>query len=395
MSLKKKYVFSILIIVFFALVFAPVTFLAYDMTMGELLRNSVFALMYVCGLIYIFIYSKLSHKLEYDNLEHPLRFAITFAVGVVFSAVFPLIDVKGWFFLCIAVSFALFSNGLTAVYSISGLIMFSMLCSPENGIITFFVYFLSSMAGILLFQDVDENFNIGFSYSVSSLFLLVIETAGLVLLQNEDFNAEQFVMPVVNILVNGIVLFFVLKFFNESVANRYRNKYLELNDQEYSALQKLKEVSSEEYFRSIHTAYLAERMALSMGCKAYLAKNCAYYHRIKQAMGLSMEECRTFVDENGFPPEAKETLLNFLDKSEPLITREAGVVYLSDKLISSLMTLFAKDKKAQINYEELIDTLFKREILKDTLSESLLTQHDFKVIKEVFLKENLYYDFLR
>lgn len=369
--------------------------LVYQFNIGILIRNSIFALLFSFGLVFVFCYSTFSDKFEYDNIEHPYRFLIVYLAGLILSSLFPLIDIKGWFFLCIVVAVALFSNGFMAFYCASGFIMLSVLLSQNANLTTVFVYLISSFVAILLFQDIDQNFTIGLSFAMSALCLFALETAGFIFLENRELSAEQFVMPIVNIAINCIVLFFCLKYFNERIANRYRNKYLEINDQEYKALIQLKEVSKEEYFRSIHTAYLTERMAQAIGCDVDVAKNCAYYHRIKKAFDYSDEDCRKFVEENQFPPKAATALTSFLDKDSKLVEREAGIVYISDKLISTLMTVFAKDSKATLNYEELIDTLFEKDYFKKALSDSMLSVRDFKTIREIFLKETLYYDFLR
>jgi membrane-associated HD superfamily phosphohydrolase len=191
------------------------------------------------------------------------------------------------------------------------------------------------------------------------------------------------------------LIFLCLKYFNEKVANKYRNKYLELNDQSYSVLLELKEKSVSEYFRSIHTAYLTERIANAVGCDVDAAKNCAYYHRIKKAFSYSLEDIRKFVKEHEFPPKAQETLLEYLSKSQKFDSREVCIVYITDMFISSLLTIFSKDSKAKVDYKDLIDTILNKDYVKKNISESRLTLNDLKLIREIVLRETLYYDFLR
>lgn len=394
MKKKKSFLVTNILIVFCTTVFIPLFSFIYDKTLGEIIRNGVFALVFSMGFLYFYLYSYFTDKLDYDNKEHPYRLLFSYLVSLLFSLLFPLIDKRAWFFLCIAVAIALFSNAILAFYLVAGLILTSVILAGADEVAVF-VFFFTSFIGILLFQDIDKSFKVGISIFISELTLVILEIAGFLLIQNEQLSAEEFVMPIVNVAFNSIALFFSLKYFNVYVANRYRNKFLELNDQEYKALIELKGVSVDEYFRSIHTAYLTERMAHAINCDVDVAKNLAYYHRVKKVFSYSEEECIRFVDENQFPPKAKESLLTFLDKNSPLVSKESCIVYISDKFISLLMNIFKQDKNANVDYEEVINALFEKNFLVTTLADSELTQKDYRAIKNILLKETLYYDFLR
>lgn len=393
-KLKKSFKWSAFLIFVFSVCFLPLFSFLYGKTNGESLRNGIFSLFYGFGLLYFYIYSKGFEGFEYDNAEHPFRFLLTFLLSLVCSMLFPLVDKNVWFFLSIGIALSLFSNAYLALYSVTGMILFSCILSG-NDLITFCVYLLPTFIGILLFQNIDKSFKVSNSIFISVLVLGIVEVAGFVLLSNAKLSADQFIMPVVNIAINTLLLIFVLKFFNQNVANKYRNKFLELNDQEYKELLRLKETSKEEYFRSIHTAYLSERIALAIGCDVDVCKNLAYYHRIKKAFSLNEKECEKFTVDNGFPPKASRQLLEFLNKDTRIVTKEASVVFISDKFISSLMNIFSKDKNIDLDYTALVDALLDKNFVKESLSDSDLTQKDFKTIREIMLKETLYYDFLR
>lgn len=394
MKKNKSFIITKILIVFSTITFIPLFSFIYNKPFGEIIRNGVFAVVFAMGFLYFYQYSYLTEKLDYDNKEHPYRLLFAYLVSFLFSLLFPLIDKRAWFFLCMAVAIALFSNAILAFYLVSGLILTSVILAGSDEV-TVFVYFFTSFIGVLLFQDIDKSFKVSSSIFISELSLIVLEIAGFLLIQNEQLSAEEFVMPIVNVAINAIALFFSLKYFNVYIANRYRNKFLELNDQEYKALIELKEISVDEYFRSIHTAYLTERMAHAIGCDVDVAKNLAYYHRIKKVFNYSEEDCVNFVNENEFPPKAKDSLLTFLDKNSPLVSKESCIVYISDKFISLLMNIFKQDKKALVDYEEVINALFEKNFLVTTLAESDLTQKDYRAIKNILLKETLYYDFLR
>lgn len=392
---KRKYVISQVILFFANVISFPLASFLYNKTLGEILRNGIFSLFFALGVLYFYFYSFHYGKLDYDNADHPFRFVLIYTLSIVLCEVFPLIDRKAWFFLLISVSILLFSNAFMAFYSVSGFIFYTALLSNSTDVISCIVYLLASYLGILLFLDIDKSFKVGSSIFISVIIQFVLEIAGFVFLDNVELSAEQFILPIINVAISGLTLIFVLKYFNQTVVNHYRNKYQELNDQEYKALIALKEISKHEYYRSIHTAYLAERMAYAIGCNVDTAKNCAYYHRIKKVFSFTQAECEVFTEDNDFPPDAKILLLNFLNKDSKLISKEAGIVYISDRVIASLMTIFEKDNKIKINYEDFMDTLFKKDYFIEALSESDLSQKDMKTILQILIKENLYYDFLR
>ncbi len=396
MQIRKSHLITGLTTGLATAVLVPVTsFFLMGNTMAVNIRNSVFGLFFALFLAFAFFYFIKAGKFDYDNGEHPFRFLFTYMISLLMALGLPLIDQKGWPFMCLCISMVLFTNTLMGLYSASGLIAITVMLTDRQDLSAFMVYFLACFVACLLFQDLEHNFRVGGSLAISALMLFVFETAGFVIFENKALSPELFIIPLVNMLVNVLVLFLCLKYFNEKIANRYRNKYAELNDQGYSVLLELKEKYPEEYYRSIHTAYLVERMANATGCNVDVAKNCAYYHRIRKAFGYSVEDCRHFVAEHGFPPEAAETLIEFLNKNPKLDSKEAGLVYICDKFISSVMMIFKKDSKAKIDYGELLDTILSKDYIRNNLVNSDLSIKDCKLIREVILKETLYYDFLR
>ena len=392
---KKPLIISSLLIFFPTILVAVGASFLFKKSYGSILQIGIMTALFALFLTFSFLYEMLTGSFDYDNLEHPYRFLLVYAISLVLSALYPYFDVSGWMFVALGVAMSLFSNRFTGLFATAGLIMMSCLLSGQDLLMPFIVYFLSSAVAIMLFRSIDENFKVTFSIFLSMLTLLVFETAGFVFLKNEELNIEQFLMPVVNISINTIILFGILKYFNDNVANRYRNMYLELNDQEYEALIQLKEKSKEEYFRSIHTAYLTERIAGACECNVDVAKNLAYYHRIKKCFGYSQNDLKKFVKDNSFPPEAAKVLVEFSDRNTSLVRKESCIVYLSDKLIYSIMQVFAADKNAKVNYNELIDTMLNKKYIKEALADSDMTGRDMKNVREIMKKEILYYDFLR
>ena len=395
MDIQKKFLLTGLINSISTALLAPLVSLLMGHTRATIIRNSVLIMFFSLIMVITLMYFYKAEKLEYDNRDHPYRFMITYLISLALALGLPFIDKEGWPFMCIFVALSLFSNSVMGIYCGTGLLAISVMLVNSTDVTVFIVYFLASLVACMMFQNIEDNFKVGPPIAIASMCLIALETAGFVVPENKALSAEQFIIPIVNMVINILVLFISLKYFNEKVANKYRNKYAELNDQGYSVLLELKEKNPEEYYRSIHTAYLAERIAAAIGCDVDVTKNCAYYHRIRKVFDYSVEDCRKFVRDHEFPPKAAQTLIEFVNKDNKLDTKEAGIVYISDKFISSIMLVFKKDKKAKINYADLLDTIIGKDYIKKSLVDSDLSIKDCRLIKEVILKENLYYDFLR
>ena len=66
-----------------------------------------------------------------------------------------------------------------------------------------------------------------------------------------------------------------------------------------------------------------------------------------------------------------------------------------ETLITSINYLFEKDKTAKINYDELIEKIFKHKMENRELYNYNISLYELEHMKALMKKETLYYDFLR
>ena len=171
---------------------------------------------------------------------------------------------------------------------------------------------------------------------------------------------------------------------------------MEINDPECPLLVQLKNLSREEYYHAIHTAYLGDRIAKRLHLDASAVKACGYYHRIGKLKGEnSWENVSAVCDEYHFPANTKKILKEYVDGSEKVVSSETIVVLFADCIVSSILYLFEKDPKAQLDYSQLIDTVFKKKMETDELWENGISLAQLHEMKKIFVEEKLYYDFLR
>lgn len=362
---------------------------------AEFIRNTVMTLI-GCGiLIMAMSKSRLDGEYEYDNEEHPARFLFIYLGGLVFAFLCSLLPVSGWPYMAIAVALAVFSNWIVGLTSASLLLMISVFVS-DAPVSVFMMYFTVCVAAILLFHKMDEQFQVGAPFAVSLMVLLMVVTACTVIFINENLSLEMFVVPVINLFVTSVILSIVLNFFVRKVLHRLRDKYMEINDQEFTLMVELKEFSRKEYYHAIHTAYFCDLIARRIGADANVTKAGGYYHRICRMKGSNPQDVITEVTmQFGFPLPVEEVLREYISHTGGIRRRETAILYFSDAVIDTVMRIFEQDAKAQPDYGKIIESIFQENLDSGLFNGCELTMRDWNTMRSIFMEEKLYYDFLR
>lgn len=369
--------------------------LLYKSNMEKLIRNTVMALAGTGIVIYAFIMAEVNELFIYRNGGKYGRFALMYLGSLTASIFLPFLPVTGWPFLVIYVLLGVFSNGITGLAAGSVCLLIAVNFAG-SGFSIFWLYFISGLAGILVFSTLNDEFKVGLPLFISLSLLTLCLTANVILFSQERLSAAQFMIPAVNLIVCCILLLISLKMFSSAVIYRNREKYMEINDPEFTLLVQLKEMSKEEYYHAIHTAYLSDRIAKRLNLDDAAVKACGYYHRIGRLRGENTwENVSAVCNEYHFPPYARKILKEFVDESEKVVSKETIVVLFADCIVSSILYLFEKDPKAQLDYVQLIETVFRKKLETDELWGNEISLAQISAMKKIFIEEKLYYDFLR
>lgn len=369
--------------------------LLYKTNSERMLRNTVMVLTGTGIVIFAFVAAEINKQFVYRNEGKYGRFSMMYLGGLTASVFLPWLPVSGWPFLVIYVLLGVFSNGITGLAAGSVCLLMAVSFAGV-GMSVFWLYFISGLAGILVFSMLNEEFKVGLPLFISLSVLMVCLTANVILFSQDKLNVAQFMIPAVNLMVCCILLLVSLKLFSTAVIHRNREKYMEINDPEFPLLVQLKEMSKEEYYHAIHTAYLSDRIAKRLGMDDTAAKACGYYHRIGRLRGENTwENVSAICSEYHFPPNARKILKEFVDESEKVVSRETIVVLFADCVVSSLLYLFEKDPKAELDYAQLVNTVFRKKFETDELWGNEISLAQITEMKKIFTEEKLYYDFLR
>jgi membrane-associated HD superfamily phosphohydrolase len=260
-----------------------------------------------------------------------------------------------------------------------------------------FMYVLAGCVAVAMFRDLKENTSIGFPVFISLVTQAVLLIAFNVLFLNRTLSINILILPILNLMLNLIILLIFLNMFGVYVIRKTNDRYMDINDPDYSLLANLKEKDKDEYFRAIHTGYLAERVAHELGLNSRAIKTCAYYHRIGIPENKTKwKDVEPLYTENDFPVEAVEYLHEYIaPKKGSARSKEALTVQICETVIASIMLLIKQNKNATINYDDLIEGIFKKKRESGELMDYDVTFKEFDTMRKILKREKLYYDFLR
>jgi len=384
-------------------IFTGVFVFAFSFIVGKsyeaVLRNTVVSML-ATGTVLFMIRDAIGRGPEgfsYDNYYRKSRFIVVFAGMVVLSCVLSLVPNEFWPYMSLFVILALFSNSEIGMIAGISFTTISVMLEENGSYGELFMYVLAGAVAIALFRDLKETTAIGLPVFISLLMQAVLIIAYNVLFQNRTFSINILILPILNLMLNLIILLVFLNMFGVYVIRKSNDMYMEINDVAYPLLVKLKEKDKDEFFRAIHTGYLAERIALGLGFNDRAVKACAYYHRIGVLDGgLKWADVEHYYVDNNFPIEAVEFLHEYIEPPKGAVkSKEALAVQLSETVIASIMYLIKQNKDAKIDYDKLIDNLFDKKEASGELKDYAVTFIEYDRMRAILKKEKLYYDFLR
>lgn len=362
----------------------------------EMIRNMIVVIV-CCLLVVLSLKVSIDKKsLYFNNAGHIGRFFCSFLFGVVFSICSIFLPLKILPVLVLAVYLALTSNAVTG--SLSYLtFLFIMEFFTDMSSHGFFMCMFVGIAGIALFQNLDQEYIVNGALFTSLILLFVAETAFLILFEGQKISLDTFVLPMINVFISFLALLLLLRCYSTFVVHKYRDRYQEINDPDFELLSKLKEESAEAYFHAIHTAYFCDKIARRIGADYYLAKAGGYYHKIGRVEGTedSFKNTMALAAEYQFPPELTELLKEYGDKEKKITKKETAIVIFADGVISSISYLLKKDKTATLDYKQVVDIVFQKKLQSGLLSHCKVTMEELTIMRKLFVEEKLYYDFLR
>ena len=392
-TLIKEVGISFVVTILMTLIVGLFTYIL-NRPVAEILRNTITFLWGMLMLIFLWYQSVVHNNLEYDNKYHPLRFLIVFLICFAISMGIVFAPVSVWVFLSIMVVLAMFSNTVIGLTGGSLLLLITTSLSNSGNMYIFFLYFMIGLMGVSLFRNLDLDFEVAGPLFISGIGSLVLQTAYLVIFENQPFSLTIMFMPLLNLFINLVLLFLILKYFSGLSMYLLQDKYLEINDQEFPIMAELKKSNKDKYFEAIHTAYLGERIARKLNINDKAVKGCCYYYKIATDTVTTQDGVQVpMADYYEFPDDLKELIKEC--QRGIYGTKESCVVLTSNKVIRSILLTQKDNKKNNIALEDLIGAIFDKMMNSDILDQCDISIRELRIMKKTYIEEKLYYDFLR
>jgi membrane-associated HD superfamily phosphohydrolase len=378
----------------------------------------VFCVFAMISVIFLYTFSWMHGDLLYDNAGQPLRFWITFLVGLILSQVCIFMPVGGWPYLVIFVALALFSNQALGTLAGSVLLLFTCVHTSVD-LAAFFLHFLSGLFICALFARLDRHFRLALPLLLSQMILLINQMIYLTMSGQQGFHWERFVIPIANSIVSSTLLFVLFRWFFSHIIWKDRLRYLEILNPEGRFLQEFKEKARKDFYHCMHTAHFCERIAQELKLDVDALKTAGYYQKIGVILPSQMsvkEQAKdppeekevadetvlpmwkrvdTYLSENCFPTPCRRILREYLEEGAPIHSTEATILIFVDAVLSSVSYLHAKNQTVVADFDKLVDSVYRKGQESGLLAESQITMAQLTMMKRIFKEEKLYYDFLR
>ena len=389
----KKGTISLAVALLLTLMVGSISYIL-NCSVAEIIRNTITFLWGCFVMVFLWYQSSLQNNLEYDNKYHPLRFLIVFIICFFVSIGMIFAPPSVWVFLSIMIVLSMFSNPLVGLTGGNLLLLVTASLSASSTMYIFFLYFIIGLMGISFFRNLDLDFQVAGPMVLSGISSFVLQTAYIVIFENQPFSFNIIFMPLLNLFINMVLLVLILKYFSGLSMYILQDKYSDINDQEFPLMAKLKEEDKDTYFEAIHTAYLAERIALKLNMNAKAVKGCCYYYKIADKVIVNEDgSTSTIMEYYDFPDDLKELISEC--KKGIYESKEACVVLTSNKVIKSIILAGKDFKDKNIPYNSIIDMIFEKYSKTDILNNCDISIRELRIMRSMYIEENLYYDFLR
>lgn len=348
----------------------------------SIMRNLVLCVSAALVTVFSFQAGRMSGSFFYDDGDYPQRFLVIWLCGILCAFVFTFLPVTGWMFLFFFVALARVSDSVTGVCGGTSLLVLTTVLCEQVSLSTFLVYLLSGMIGIALFAHQKDEFYTAIPLGISLGSQLLLIFAGELLIQNRKLVLEDALVPLANIVMNGILICIFLQYYINKVARKTENWYLMLNDPESTVMRKIKELHPDAYYCAIHTAYLVERITSDLELDVRSAKCAAYYGHMpsEELTGIS------------FPEPVKALISELKEEGSVLRKKEAVIVGICYTVISEIQRFNRQSEEKRIDYGKLIHLLFERKFTMEALAETDITLSNLRYIEKRMMQEQMYYE---
>ena len=181
-----------------------------------IIRNTIVSLLF-CGTVIFMLqddYRRGEKSFYYDNYLNVHRYFIAYIVMVVLSCVFSMVSYVLWPYMCVFVILAALSNFEIGLISGIGFVCLSIMLETDPSICELIMYVLAGAVAITLMRDPKQEKGIVLPVFISLLMQAVLIAAFCILFEESTVSGRLVIMPLINIMINMVVLFVFLNFMS-------------------------------------------------------------------------------------------------------------------------------------------------------------------------------------
>lgn len=377
--------------------FVPYLFyMKQEFDMNHILFFNIFLVMIVFIILFLIC---IHSELFFYNilaLEKMISFFAIFTLSIFLSCTFFFLPVMSWVFIPMAILFLFFSNAFIALSATYCCLFITIFLTGASYVVQV-LYMLSILISILVFRQIKNNKLYYLAACISISIHLALNFSYNILFLEGPLQSDVIIYSVLNFLINGITLLFVINLADVFVIRKNHTIYTQINDQDFVLMKELKEKKENLYLHAIHCAYFCDKIAPKLGLNTSLVKAGTYYKNIgKLEPEDKNESVQIKMKTHKFPKTLCALLeeLNTFDESL-ILSKEACLIITSDQIITAIERIYVENTDAKLDIEKLVDAIAMNIFTSRRFKNSDFTFRDFEIVISFFKEEKLYYDFLR
>lgn len=214
-SSKRVGVYNIVMFFFtgiFIFLFSHFTGMGEDRS----IRNAIVSMIF-CGTLVFMLQDGQKRGEEafyYDNYFNRHRYFIAYLVTVVLSCIFSMLPNVLWPYMSVFVILAAFSNFEIGLVSGIGFVCMSTMLQTNASYAEIIIYVLAGAVALCLLRDPYGEKGLVFPIFISLMMQAVLIASFALLSEESRFSGRLFLLPLLNTMVNMVVLFVFLNFLS-------------------------------------------------------------------------------------------------------------------------------------------------------------------------------------
>jgi len=364
----------------------------------NVIRNTCIYGVLLAVTLYKYYSDRKKKGLNYSNNDNPLYYSLCIIVSFIIAILCVFISPLIWPLIPLAVALSLFSNAFCGLVAFIYIITIPIMILNANNWV-FIIYFIAGLVAIIGFDGWERNFKSVKPFLCIASSLIVTQTVSIWIYS--DFNHILFfILPsFINLFINGILIFFILKKFTQVFLTSEEDQYMDINDQSYVLMEKLKNDSLDDYYRCIHTAHFADVFSSNVNADTGAVRTAAYYYRfgvIYSKLGIAgfnmSEYMLLMMDAHHFPEKARKVIEELCNKN--LESKESALVYISDYFIKSVSFLIKEKPEVKPDWDRCVDYVFDKCLDENIFERCSITIGELKTCMALLKRDKMYYELL-